>query len=493
MATKNAWEKFLSTTRIKDLFERSNHGNKLDNYERDEVEKDYGRVLFSTPYRRLADKTQVFPLEKNDSVRTRLTHSGEVASLARNFGINIAENLINNLETSSYSDIRIYIRRIPALLATIGLAHDIGNPPFGHQGEVAIRNWIRKKNIFNGDFFKSASSKQISNYEQMREDYLNFDGNAQTFRVLSRLQILPDNYGLNLTSATLAAMIKYPHSSLICAKVNKSKFGFFFSEQDIVEKVWEETGLKEGYRHPLTYFMEASDDIAYSIVDLEDAVKKQIISFDDIIAELSKESSNEAISTLSNAAKEKNQKYKSIDALSHTEVSELSIQRLRALIMDSMVKAVLEKSKEIDWADILETKNLLKESGIIEISNMSVLCSKLKKIGSSRAYKHPSVTRIELDGYIVITRLMDFFWESIINRDNIDDIDSERSDPFSKYVYNLISENYRRIAVSNNELPIRYREVQLLVDMISGMTDSYAVDLYQNLNELRKRYPGKDV
>lgn len=96
MATKNAWEKFLSTTRIKDLFERSNHGNKLDNYERDEVEKDYGRVLFSTPYRRLADKTQVFPLEKNDSVRTRLTHSGEVASLARNFGINIAENLINN-------------------------------------------------------------------------------------------------------------------------------------------------------------------------------------------------------------------------------------------------------------------------------------------------------------------------------------------------------------------------------------------------------------
>lgn len=509
--TNDEWMQLISAKRLRELFEKENEESQYP-YERDEAEKDYGRVLFSTPFRRLADKTQVFPLEKNDSVRTRLTHSCEVASLARNFGINIAEMLIKKLgDNPSYEEAKTYIRRIPAILATIGLAHDIGNPPFGHQGEDAIRKWIKNNNVFNDDFLKGQSGENKDDFEEMKQDYLCFDGNAQTFRVITRLQIRPDNYGLNLTCGTLAAIIKYAYSSLKCKETEKNKFGYFYSEKDIVEKIWQETGLEENCRHPLTYVMEACDDIAYCIIDLEDAVKKKIISFEDIISDIENEKENnddikkliekskengDEIEGLIKDAKEKKDYYRKEKGLSSFEVNDLSIQRLRTFVIDRMVKSVLKTIEDMFFSSQEETS---KEKGendsfnnLIEKSSVYALCKILKNIGKRRVYNYPSVIKTELDGYIVITKLMDYLWYAITKRDD-KPINSERSDPFASYVYNLISENYRRVAEQDDELPLRYKEVQLLVDMISGMTDSYAVDLYHQLHELYMRFPTNDA
>jgi len=206
-----------------------------------EIERDYDRILFSAPTRRLADKTQVFPLDKNDSVRTRLTHSHEVATLARSIGLRLVYEKASLFEGAGTSE---FIQRsIPALLAAIGLVHDLGNPPFGHQGEYAIRNWFdkNKKEVFNGE-------------TEDAFDFLNFDGNAQTVRLVTKLQILNDQFGLNLTYATLAALLKYPVSSKNISKDKWKKQGFFKSEEKIVAEVWGVTGLSEGVRHPLTYW-----------------------------------------------------------------------------------------------------------------------------------------------------------------------------------------------------------------------------------------------
>jgi len=189
---------------------------------RAEIERDYDRVLFSTPVRRMADKTQVFPLDRSDSVRTRLTHSHEVANLARSVGLDLVFN------RGLAAGLTPALRDVPALLATIGLAHDLGNPPFGHQGEAAMGRWFAQNyaRVF-GD------APELT--EAMRQDFLRFEGNAQTLRLLTKLQLINDDYGLNLTAATLAALIKYPVGSgaIDQAKVARKKHGFFQSEQDL--------------------------------------------------------------------------------------------------------------------------------------------------------------------------------------------------------------------------------------------------------------------
>ena len=166
-------------------------------------------------------------------------------------------------------------RKIPAMLAAIGLAHDLGNPPFGHQGELAMSNWFTQ----NEEKFE----------EEVHGDFLKFDGNPQTFRLLTKLQILNDSFGLNLTYGTLAALVKYPSLQNSTNKGGYSKFGVFEGEREIIEDVWEETGLKEGLRHPLTYIIEACDDTAYAVLDAEDTVKKGYASFYDLMEFLKSE------------------------------------------------------------------------------------------------------------------------------------------------------------------------------------------------------------
>jgi len=251
------WEKLLNNIRRKEI-----HGSQESmrtGVNRTECERDYDRILFATPTRRLADKTQVFPMEENDSIRTRLTHSYEVCNLARSIGVRLAFEHAEKVFGSDHEQL-VVKRNVPSLLAAVGLAHDLGNPPFGHQGEIAMQQWF-KENKF-GDNIK------------IEVDFLNFDGNAQAFRLLTRLQVLNDEFGLNLTLGTLAGLIKYPSIYGSTNKGGFNKFGIFKSEKSIIQEVWENTGLNEGIRHPLAYVMEACDDIAYSIIDAEDTVKK---------------------------------------------------------------------------------------------------------------------------------------------------------------------------------------------------------------------------
>lgn len=187
-----SWELLLNSSRRKKDQDAGTHTPDVAET-RTEIERDYDRILFSTPVRRLADKTQVFPLDKNDSVRTRLTHSHEVSNLARSIGTSLVFNakLGEGHATA--------LRDIPALLAAIGLAHDLGNPPFGHQGEAAIQSWFkdRQKEVLNDE------RRPLS--KQQQQDFLKFEGNAQAFRLVTSLQLLNDNFGLDLTYATLSA------------------------------------------------------------------------------------------------------------------------------------------------------------------------------------------------------------------------------------------------------------------------------------------------
>jgi len=446
------WEKLMSAARRKDM-----HGDKGKPLnaggDRTEIERDYDRVLFSTPVRRLADKTQVFPLEKNDSVRTRLTHSHEVSNIARSIGVALAHR-----EGSQFSSVS-YQRDLPSILATVGLAHDIGNPPFGHQGEYAIGDWFKKNGLAVFKFLDCDHLNLPPEVKlRMRLDFEKFEGNAQALRVLTKLQIMNDNFGLNLTCGALAALMKYPGTSEKQDKSNiaTKKFGCFHSELDVVDDVWKETGLKEGMSHPLTFLMEASDDIAYSVLDVEDAVKKGLISYRDLITHLEVGADGEAetdalIRDVCKRADAQHKKHKDAK-LSPNEVNDLSTQMFRVFAIGNMVSsaiaAFIEKQSDIEAGDLKED--------LISVSSAALLCKKLKGFAFANAYKHRSVLELELEGHKVIHSIMDMLWPAIVSRgDPVKDTKGHPGTPFEKYAYGRISENYRRVFENpNQDLPL---------------------------------------
>lgn len=468
-----AWEKLFNHARRKDRSTDRQVADMDKDEVRTEFERDYDRILFSAPVRRLGDKTQVFPLEPNDSIRTRLTHSHEVANLARSIGVKLG------FISSIVPDQLLPQRNVPAVLAAIGLAHDLGNSPFGHQGEESIRSWFvaNRRRVFSEDAHGLTGA--------MEKDFLHFDGNAQTFRLLTRLQILNDNFGLNLTYGTLAALLKYTvpsdKANKDSANASARKHGYFQSERKIVDEVWKETGLVEGLRHPLTYIMEACDDMAYSVLDTEDAVKKGLVSFSDVIAHLRhRAGSDAATNEVIRKAQSKYDEYRS-EKLSPPELNDVSMQMFRVYAIGRMVGDVTDAFEK-------RVSNILDESyrGELMFDSASAnLCKSLKKFSLEHAFKHKSVLAIELRGHNVLTGLMDFLWNAITDRENPEDVASDRKAPFSRYAYRRISENYRRIFEAPSDLPICYREAQLLTDMVSGMTDSYAISMYEELKAFR--------
>lgn len=436
---------------------------------RAEIERDYDRVLFSTPVRRMADKTQVFPLDRSDSVRTRLTHSHEVANLARSVGLDLVFN------RHLADDLPQALRDVPALLATIGLAHDLGNPPFGHQGEEAIGRWFARHKA-------SVLDPQTGLSEAMRQDFLRFEGNAQTLRLLTKLQLINDDYGLNLTVATLAALIKYPVGSDEVDKtfVVRKKHGFFQSEQALVAEVQAHCGLSTGQRHPLTWILEACDDIAYSVLDAEDAVKKGLLSFSDIIAFLRHAADGDpVVARVCDAAQAEHRRYRQTD-LSPAELNDISMQTFRIRAIGALMQAVADTF----LAQLPAMRAGAFNQELIAASPAHALLSTLKACNWQHAYRHKSVLKVELTGFEVIHGLMDAFWYAITDRVDPLDPASARRTPLASYLYQLISENYRRVFESpNNPMPLRYREAQLLTDMVSGMTDSFAVRSWQQIQE----------
>jgi dGTPase len=476
-----SWDKFLNSARRRATTNRRT----IRGEGRREFERDYDRILFSTPVRRMADKTQVYPLESRDGVRTRLTHSHEVAALARGVGLDLVSRYHKKIGMNGSVET---LRDVSALMSAIGLVHDIGNPPFGHQGENAIGQWFKTNydKVFSMDFGVTAN---------LAQDFVRFEGNAQTLRLVSKLAIDADGLGLNLTYGVLAGLLKYTvpaHESDKDSQYAAShKPGFFQSEASIVAEIWDRTGLPNGRRHPLTFLMEACDDIAYSVIDVEDTVKKDLASYPDVKDYVQSTLAGEPIricdkQLIDGVLKETerrrttflNQMRKGL--LSPKELDDVSMQFFRVGAISAMVRSVLQtfvkRFRSIEDGSF--------RGDLLEASDARRLRKLLKRFLGEFAFQHNSVLAVELSGSLVIRDLMDRLWKSITDRADAADLRSPRQDRLSAYTYSRISENYRKTFESSSSvLPVRYREAQLLTDMISGMTDTFAGSLLADLKQ----------
>ena len=448
---------------------RSEKPSRSEADHRSPFDHDHDRLLFSTPVRRLADKTQVFPLDRSDAVRTRLTHSHEVANLARSMGNRL---IYEDFDFPGLAD----PKSVPAILATIGLAHDLGNPPFGHQGEAAIGNWFKNNDVFG-------KSKDPISYvrPKLQPEFLDFEGNAQAFRILTKLQVALGGFGLDFTAATLAALMKYPVSCDMRDgnRASTKKYGYFECEHQTVEWVRHETGLNPGDRHPLAWLMESADDIAYSVLDIEDAMHKGIISPDDVRS-LIDHHLDDDYSATQKFITEKFSEARNLDR-SISETREIMSSYLRTAFITRLIDEAIKSftSNKNSIFDFSQSKALLKDSALL---------STLKTIAVDHVFVSSDVRKIEADGFNIISGLMDFYWHAIENRENILDIDSKRTDAKSAYGMSKLSDNYYQRAKANNcvdrhgnEMSMRYRELRLLTDMVSGMTDGYAKAEYDAL------------
>lgn len=453
------WEKLLNPTRRKEK-----HGGEESmgtGVGRSAMERDFDRILFATPTRRLADKTQVFPMEENDSVRNRLTHSHEVSNLARSIGVRLAFESPVEVFGDHHDSLEVK-RSVPSLLAAVGLAHDLGNPPFGHQGESAIQEWFKAKKDSDPAF------------TEIQSDFLEFDGNAQTFRLLTRLQVLNDQYGLNLTYGTLAALIKYPTVYGSGDKRGFKKHGVFYSEKDIIDEVWSETGLREGLRHPLVYVMEACDDIAYSVIDAEDTVKKGYASFYDLMDFLDTFSDGDpVIQEVVAKSREKNKEFKR-DNLSSGELNDISMQMFRVKAISMMVPAATDVF--VRNISAIMDSSVGPEFELIKESNCAKLCKAAKEFDKRYGFKHKDVLRLELEGNNYIKGMMDMLWDAVSNG-------HDEGRPFERYAFGSISENYRRVYEASKK--DMYSRCQLICDSVSGMTESYLIKSHNDLKALK--------
>jgi dGTPase len=467
------WDKLLSELRIRDFFNEPKPREKND---RTEFERDYDRAIFSTPVRRMHDKAQVFPLEPNDSVRTRLIHSLEVSTVARDMARAISvwlekDNKINEEQAKA----------IETIAATCGLIHDLGNPPFGHAGEDAIAEWFKKKNEKFWAF--------IEGNEQLKNDFLLFEGNAQTIRLISKLQILSDFYGLNFTCGTMSAACKYIAGS---DKINKNchekkKVGFFASEEFIVNLVRNETGTEEA-KNPIAYIVEAADDIVFSVVDLEDGVKKGVIEWErleNILKEYSKNDTEMLDKCLEKA--KKLVKKEPLVKLVGKSYDEAMAQAFQVFAIGESVHAVIEAFKE-KYKDIMKG-NYHKE--LFEDSKAYSLIKACKKAGTDYIYCAKQNLTLEIMARRVIHDLMNIFWEGVSEK--------ETKLRFAEEIYSLISENYRTVfekgknspptlskyhkveSQGKKELPENYYCLRLVTDYICGMTDTFACTLHKRL------------
>jgi dGTPase len=366
-------------------------------------QQDYDRLLFSTPVRRLADKTQVWPMDDNDGVRTRLTHSHEVANLARSIG------------TKAYSKKKASFgagdlhAAIQPMLAASGIAHDLGNPPFGHQGEAAMGAWFTARQGWI--FTKLGPDKKAPRLDnpvprRLWPEFTSFDGNPQSLRLLTRLQTHHAGLGLDLSAGTLAATLKYPVSvSGVCSKDAQSKkAGYFESERDIVTWIRSETGLDEAQRHPLTWIMEACDDIAYSVLDVDDLLKKRVLSPDDVLV-LLLQNTDTAEHKATQKIKEKFLEVQQSGRRAEIK-QDIKIQYLRAYLIDALIDDA-SNSFVGDIEPIMELRHS------VALMEGNKLCDALKLVAAQYGFRHPSVLRAEAIGGAAIDGIMSTLWDAI--------------------------------------------------------------------------------
>ncbi|MDO4722467.1 dGTP triphosphohydrolase [Porphyromonas circumdentaria] len=438
------WQKLLSDMRLGKEDEKrdktilsSGAGRSSD------FERDFDRLIFSAPFRRLQNKAQVFPLPGNVFVHNRLTHSLEVSCVGRSLGNNITRRLQGEYGHELFDPLAI-----ASIVSSACLAHDMGNPPFGHSGERAISN-----------YFADGAGKQWE--EQVRreggrwEDFLHFEGNANTFRLLTHQFEGRRKGGFALTYTTLASVVKYPFSSIAGQK--KGKFGFFETEQETFQTIADHLGLLRFEdnplryaRHPLVFLVEAADDICYQIMDLEDACKLRLLGYQEVIQlmlDFFSEEEQAHIQEIAHSIDDKNERIAYVRS------------KVINLLVEECSEAFLRHEREILEGTF--------QGALIKVT--SERCARAYRNSSEVARKNIYVTQdvvdVELAGHRIFEEIIDRMMYALLNPDN----------SYSKTFLKRVSSQYNTGAES------LYGKIQCTLDFLSGMTDLYALDLYRKL------------
>ena len=469
-----SWDRLLCDKRVGN-YVRSAGGKNGDL--RSEFEKDYHRIIGSASFRRLQDKTQVFALDKSDFIRTRLTHSLEVSSFARSLGHNIGQYLIDNDTDPEFT--RQTKADICDILQCAGLIHDIGNPHFGHFGEEAIRGWF-VQNLKKLNYYGKPLPRFLD--KQMLSDLYHFEGNAQALRQVTKLHFLVNENGMNLPYALLNTIIKYPVSSLQMhpetGNVREKKMGFFLAEQDLYDQISEEMGTK-GVRHPLTYILEAADDIAYSTADIEDAFKKGFLSYEKLREELILARDRSGIDTSHlDPVEMMDHQYDNALKLGVRDPKLYAVQNLMVRLQSRLLFCATYGFTS-NYRRIMEGEY---PHDLFGRTYGAWVVDALKDIAYRYAFLSEQILQMEVTAGTILHFLMDHFMAAVLYYDTPEQLSTMEQ----KWLH-LISENYRQVyhiysRRSTSEKDRLYLRILLVTDFVSGMTDSYAKDLYQRIN-----------
>lgn len=412
-------------------------------HERTNFQRDYDRLVFSSPFRRLQNKTQVFPLPGSIFVHNRLTHSLEVSCVGRSLGNNVAAGLMrrHGADGSPFAE-------IGAIVSAACLAHDMGNPPFGHSGERAITACFREGN-------GKRLEEDVRSEGGRWEDFVHFEGNANAMRLLTH-QFVGRRYGgFALTYGTLASVVKYPHASTLASK--KGKFGFFQTEEETYLRIAGELGIRRldpagavHARYPLVYLVEAADDICYQIMDIEDAHKLRILTGEETEALMLQFFGGERLDAIHRTMRMVDDGNERIAYLRSCIIG---------LLVDECTREFLDNEERILEGQY--ARPLIE--GVSGLAGEAYrACS---EVAHRKIYIANEVLDIELAGYHIFSSLIDLLIEAVTN--------PGRS--YSRLLLNRIPEQYDVRATT------AYGKIQCVLDYISGMTDVYALDLYRKI------------
>ncbi|WP_233236353.1 deoxyguanosinetriphosphate triphosphohydrolase [Bordetella sp. LUAb4] len=446
------WERLLTPQRL---------GKRAAPEEQDprsEFTRDNDRIVFSSAFRRMQDKTQVFPLAKSDYVRTRLTHSLEVASVGRSLGMRAAER-IRRVCPEAAAVARP--DEIGMIVASACLAHDIGNPPFGHAGESAIQEWFSRAP--EGREFLSCSGMSAAE----RADLQAFEGNAQGFRILARLQYPQQRGGMHLTAAMLATFAKYPGASTAAdpdgAAIGRHKFSYMQSEADLFEEVAAMTGLLRRaqpdlaasgvwHRHPLAFLVEAADDICYHVMDIEDGYKAGVVSYEQLLS-------------LHEPWRDAHIDGRAQEMGTDAQKAEF----YRAKTIGKLIDDVVDQF-EASLPGMLDGS--FDRELVIGIPRAEAF-RRFKDVARERVYRHQAVLEIEACGFEVISGLLSAFLGAV--EDNAARGEKGQS-VRTRTLLHLMPGTRSDFAALRP-----YERALCVTDFISGMTDTYAVEFYQRI------------
>lgn len=441
------WEQLLSNKRLGQ--EKAPHRED----DRSEFQRDFDRLIFSAPFRRLQNKTQVFPLPGSIFVHNRLTHSLEVSSVGRSLGNDVSRLL---LERHPHLQ-KTHLTEMGSIVSAACLAHDLGNPPFGHSGERAIGSYFSEG---DGQKYKTYFCDETGDSltPEQWQDLIHFEGNANAFRLLTHHFIGRREGGFVMTYSTLASIVKYPYASSQASK--KGKFGFFQCEQEDYMKIARELGIKKVHtpnggerfaRYPLVYLVEAADDICYQIMDIEDAHKLKILTTEEtqalLIAFFDEEKQKEIRARLA-----------TLDDANEQIVYLRSIAI--GLLENECVRVFVEHEEEILQGEF-EGSLIDRISQIPNEAYKNCVETAIAKIYHARM-----VVDIEIAGHKVITQLLDLMLDAVTHTDRT----------YSKILINRVSSQY------DIKAKTLYGRIMAVLDYISGMTDVFALDLYRKIN-----------